>query len=558
MKPISPHQKPESDSIQRNSSDLPFQKALQSLKKRAAEIITSETEADWLPLMRNAAGHLDIDLDVRDSDFRAFLSEAYALIAPEGVGKKTGEKLDLTPIPWAWDGIIMRNRMNLLVAQPKVGKTALLLEMISKWYQNRTSFLGREFKGKCPSVIIVGTDQGEADWASMLRLVGLIGEDGTILDPIKRIWTAANPLHFNEKGFKTLEDELEQHEDCLVLVDSYHACVSPLGIEDSGSTYANALAALLISTAKFHATCCVVHHANKGSGSDVVSSSRGTTALTAIPSQLIHMGFMRSDNQRDRRINLKTQGRAGNPINMLIEREDNGWIFHGDGEAAEAAERLQELSNDLSGRQADFYDYIESRWEIGKFTVAPTELGREFNLTSNKVTRYLRQLESKGLIEQCGQTDPGSEGGRPSMLYRPISPSLETGCERCETCETPPYTREIEGLSPISPSKPGLGRGGLSPLSKSAPVERLLPSGTWESGWLIRDGMNPHAITIEKIGNPLLLIRNLRWEIDLRAATTAFPANQVSTTSEAPEWATQAISAGSGLVDSTGDDEYVF
>ena len=92
MTPISPHQKPESDSIQRNSSDLPFQKALQSLKNRAAEIITSETEADWLPLMRNAAGHLDIDLDVRDSDFRTFLSEAYALIAPEGVGKKTGEK----------------------------------------------------------------------------------------------------------------------------------------------------------------------------------------------------------------------------------------------------------------------------------------------------------------------------------------------------------------------------------------------------------------------------------------------------------------------------------
>ena len=558
MMSTSPHQKQETGSTPQNSSDLPFQKALKSLKNRAAEIVINETEADWLPLMRNAAGHLEIDLDVRDSDFRAFLAEAYALIAPEGVGKKTGDKLDLTPIPWAWDGLIMQNRMNLLVAQPKVGKTALLLEMISKWHQNKSSFLGREFKNDCPSVIIVGTDQGEADWASMLRSVNLIAPDGTILDPIKKIWTAANPLHFNEKGLKTLEDELENHEHCFVLVDSYHACVSPLGYEDSGSTYANALAALLIVTSKFHATCCVVHHANKGNGSDVVSSSRGTTALTAIPSQLIHMAFMRSDNQRDRRITLKTQGRAGNPLNMLIERQNEGWVFHGDGEAVEAAERLQGLSDELSGRQADFYDYIQTRWEIGKFPVATTELGTEFNLTSNKVTRYLRQLASKGLIEECGKTNPGSEGGRPSTLYRPISPSLETGCETCETCETSPYTHEKWGLSPLSRLELGLEKGSKSPLSSAAPVERLLPSGKWEPGWLIRDGKNPDAITIEKLGNPLLLIRNMRWDIDLRACASPFKTPEIAEPLEAGEDPTGLISGDSEQVDSSEDDGYVF
>ena len=532
--------------------------------------------------MRNAAAHYDIELDVRDSDLRAFLAKAYALIAPEGVGKQTGDKLDLTPIPWAWDGVIMQNRMNLLVAQPKVGKTALLLEMVSKWYQNEPSFLNREFENECPSVIIVGTDQGEADWATMLKAVNLIGSDGTILEPIKKIWTAADPLHLNDKGLEVLDAELEKHENCLVILDSYHACVSPLGYEDSGSTYANALAALLVTTSKHHATCCVVHHANKGTGSDVVSSSRGTTALTAIPSQLVHMSFMRSDDLRDRRVTLKTQGRSGNPLNLLIERTDAGWVSHGDGSAVEAAERLQSLSDELSGRQADFYDYMLTRWERGQFPVSATELASQFNLTSNKVTRYLRQLVIKGLISECGKTESSSDGGRPSTLYRPLSPSLQTGCETCETCETPPSIHEIRSFSPLSPSKPGLERGGLSPSSESeglspfsplsptsergcltplepaSPVQRLLPDGVWESGWLIRDAANPHEITIEKVGNPMLLIRNMRWEIDLRSAASPFDQPQASIPSETNESPSEAITEPSEQLGNSGDLFYGF
>ena len=434
----------------------------------------------------------------------------------------------------------------------------MLLEMISKWHQGKTSFLNCEFESACPSVIIIGTDQGEADWATMLKTVGLIDDDGTILQPIKKIWTAADPLHFNDKGLEVLAAELEKHEDCFVIVDSYHACVSPLGYEDSGSTYANALAAFLITTSKFHATCCVIHHANKGAGSDVVSSSRGTTALTAIPSQLIHMAFMRSDDPRDRRITLKTQGRAGNPLNLLIERTDDGWISHGDGEAAEAAERLQSMSDELSGRQADFYDYLVIRWEVGRFPVASTELAAEFNLTSNKVTRYVRQLLNKGLIEECGKTNPSGDGGRPSTLYRPLAPSLETGCETCETCETTPYTHVKRGLSPLSPYKPSMETGGKSPLSRASPVQRLLPSGDWESGWLIRDADNPHAITIEKLGNPMLLIRNMRWDIDLRAATTPFNDAQALAPAQVDEDPLGAQEGLAGQVDNLGDDSYVF
>lgn len=516
--------------------------------------------------MRNATGHYEIDLDVRDSDLKTFLAEAQAFVAPEGVGKKTGDKLDLTPIPWAWDGIIMQNRMNLLVAQPKVGKTGLLLEMISKWCQHDQQFLERDFHGECPSVVIVGTDQGEADWASMLRSVALVGDDGTILDPIKRIWTAADPLFFNEKGFKSLEDELEKHENCLVLVDSYHTCVSPLGYEDSGSTYANALAALLIATSKHQATCCVIHHANKGTGFDVVSSSRGTTALTAIPSQLIHMAFMRPEDQRDRRITLKTQGRAGNPVNLLIERQEHGWVSHGDGAAVEAAEQREELCNELSGRQADLYDYIQMRWELGCFAVAASEVAAEFNLPGNKANRYLLQLVRKGLIEECGKTEPGTQGGRPSTLYQPFLPSLPGVGKTRKTGETPPLVHEKWGFSPFSRLSHTSEGGGFFTLSKGTAVERLMPDGEWIGGWLISDGSNPDAVTIEKLGDPMLRIRNMRWDIDLRASVSAFkssddpePPSAAERPSEAiPEALIAVADSTAVMLDDPGNKGYVF
>lgn len=476
--------------------------------------------------MRNAASHYNVELDVRDSDLRQFLATAKAKVAPEGVGKKIGDRLDLTPIPWSWEGLIMKARMNLLVAQPKVGKTALLLEMIAKWHMGDSEFLGANFIGECPPVIIVGTDQSEADWGSMLSAVNLVSKDGTICKPIERIWTAADPLHFNDRGLDALGAELENHESPLLIVDSYHSCVGPLGQEDSGSTYANPLAALLIVAAKARATTCVIHHANKGVGSNIVSSSRGTTALTAVPSQLIHMSFLETENKRDKRITLKTQGRSGTPMNLLIERTDAGWVSHGDGEVAEEAQRLQGVANELAGRQADFYDYIDMRWTLGEFAVSSSELGQHFNLTTNKISRYLKQLVTKGLIACCGHTEPGVDGGRPSPLFRP---SPETGLETLERLETSASTHEIRSLSPLSPLKPDIAEEGLSPKS---PVQRLMSDNTWQSGWLVRDGSNPHSVTIEKVGNPMYAVRNMRWGIDLKVADSPFVSNVSDSTKE--------------------------
>jgi hypothetical protein len=55
---------------------------------------------------------------------------------------------------------------------------------------------------------------------------------------------------------------------------------------------------------------------------------------------------------------------------------------------------------------------------------------------------------------------------------------------------------------------------------------------TWQSGWLVRDGSNPHSVAIEKVGNPMYVIRNMRWGIDLKVADSHFASNVSDSTKE--------------------------
>ena len=58
-------------------------------------------------------------------------------------------------------------------------------------------------------------------------------------------------------------------------------------------------------------------------------------------------------------------------------------------------------------------------------------------------------------------------------------------------------------------------------LDPRTPVE-ILKGDTWEGGYIVRDASDPHAITVERVGNPMILIRNLRLDLDLRVTESAF------------------------------------
>lgn len=433
--------------------------------------------------------------------------------------------MDTTPTPWVWEGIVMAGTFNLLVAPPKVGKSALMVGMLGAWWHGEDHYLGQPLHGACPPVFIVGTDQPENDWFTLFRREGLVDDAGTLAGPVEMLWHAGAPLHLTEEGIQRLVEVAQEHPGAFFLVDSYHACVSPLGIDEATSAFDGPARRLTEALAPTKATLVMIHHANKSvSGGNATHASRGSNALPAAASLTILMNWLKQpadgQTQSDFRVVLKTQGRAKGAT-LLAELQDEGWISHGDGVTALQAEALADAEAELAGRQADAFDYIADRWALGEFPVSGIELADHLNLPRNKVNRCLQQLLRKGLIQQVGSTDPGPDGGRPSHLFAPCTPLPLEGVTNVENVTNLSRAYEIRGLSPFTPLSQGVGGGGLNTPPPGTPVERLC-EGQWANGWVVHDASNPHAVTIAKIGQSTYRIRNLRWEVDVRPCSSPF------------------------------------
>ena len=512
-----------------------------------------------------------------------FLKEASGLWLGIPEPRRKGERMDTTPTPWVWEGVVMAGAMNLLVAPPKIGKSALMVGMIAAWWRGEAEYLGRQLHGSCPPVFVVGTDQPENDWFTLFKREGLIREDGTMGGPVEALWHAGAPLHLNEQGIGMLTQLAQANPGAMFLVDSYHACVSPLGIDEATSAFDGPARRLQEALAPHQATLVAIHHANKSvSGGNATNASRGSNSLPAAASLTILMNWLKQpvdgQTQSDFRVVVKTQGRAKGST-LLVELEDNGWVCHGDGQGVLHAESLAAAQLELSGRQADAFDYIADRWELGGFQVSGVELASHLNLQGNKANRCLQQLLAKGLIKKVGQSEPAAQGGRPSGLFTPATPLPPEGEAKGEKGKNPSRTYELKGISPFSSSAYAYGGGGLStpPVEPTAPtgdaltaaeglitahpkrgmaVEKLGSDGCWQNGWVIQDASNPHKVEIVRLGNSLLKFIAQRWLIDIRpCAGSPWPAGDLGhEAAQTEEHRAPAVWPGSAEAESMQED----
>ena len=513
---------------------------LEEIKKHAAYLVTTEKDQqNQFFLLRLFVQ--DSNAPLRDKEIQSYLIEARSNLVGAAKPTRKGERMDTSPTPWVWEGVIMAGTTNLLVAPPKVGKSALMIGMIGAWWRGEESYLGHRLHGNCPKVFIVGTDQPSNDWYTILKREKLIDGDGELGGPIECLWHTGAPLHLNEKGIAELEVIASENPGAFFLLDSYHACVSPLGIDESTSAFDGPARALASALAAYGCTLTMIHHTNKSvAGGNATNASRGSNALPAAASLTILLNWLKQppegQTQTDYRVILKTQGRAKSTT-AVFELLDEGWITHGDGSEAMAQEARAEAELDLQGRQADIFDYIKDRFENGGFEVSSTDLMTQFRLERTKANRALAQLTRKGLIYKSGEVEVTLDGGRPAALFRPLTPLPAEGVFNVSNVFNPP---EHDGVdSPTSHAVRGLTHktrlirlyeGGGSkthppnrlntPLINS-PVERFL-NNEWEGGWLIHDAKELNNITIVKAGNPLLTVSKLRWDIDLRPCSSPF------------------------------------
>ena len=300
--------------------------------------------------------------------------------------------------------------------------------MIRLWTADVPDFLGKPFKADCNGVIIVGTDMGLADWRNMLMAAGLMEKklNGKyqLLKPILKLWHRESPLHLDESGLEKLSMVCEENHGALILIDSFAAVTSPLGLDEFKPEAAEPLYALCETVEPFGATTVLIHHSSKSrSGEQASNAARGSNAITAVPSQLINLAW-HADPKQDRRVELTSEGRGALPAGLIIEQiERCQWILHGDAKEIRQAEGREEAEHKLSDRQRLALDETRHDWEEFRHEMDAIwlreALPAEFSgkAPQRQASSTLEQLSSKQLLEKRKTKIPGRGE---VVLYRPF------------------------------------------------------------------------------------------------------------------------------------------
>lgn len=468
---------PQLPSLEPKGSSKPKtnEQKLEALSDTAAALLASKVAyAARLPLLRATAETLEFT--IRDQELMAILTAARRRRANDGQDDmlQPGERLDLTPEPWAWDGMVLRGALNLWVALPKVGKTSLVLAWLNAWFRHEPAFLDRTLIGPCPPVLIVGTDQGQADWGRMLQEVGWVDAAGTIGGPLVGLVHAGRPLHLDPEGIDRIAEKAQQHPGLVVVVDSLSACLMPLGLKEESPQIAEPVQDLMEQLEPHGATLVVIHHASKGrAGEGAASASRGSTALPAAASQILKLAPA-SANEADHRRLLTTQGRGGLPQSLVIQRDGPSWNLLGGAELLEREQSQADAESKLTERQLDALREVRERWEDRIERTTAAQLVEALELAGKDAARVARQtllgLHQKGLLEMVARSQPG-RGSRVNEFWpkanepangppRVGAPDLvsvgSVGSVGSASCEDPERSNPLSLLSyqPTDPTDP--------------------------------------------------------------------------------------------------------
>jgi hypothetical protein len=398
---LDPASKPKQAAADKRHQQLTGQQALAEFRRVLSRLL-EEPYGERMIQARQAAGELNLRL--RDGEIQRELWRLRMANNGRSEPVRPGQRLDLSPTPWRWDGLLLDRCCHLLVASPKVGKSSLGLALVAAWNRGEPSFLDRQLIGPCPPVILAWPDQGEQDCARMLRSAGLLAADGGLLSPpLVALFHAGRPIHLDPEGIERLVEEVRPHSGVLVILDSYSAATRPLGLEEASAEFAMPMVELIEALEPHSATLLVIHHAGKArSGESPTSASRGSTALPAAASQVLSLARVSPLNRADPRLMLSAEGRGGPQEHLMIERQGDDWICHGSGDEAHAAHQREQHRQKLTDRQAAALSLVQRRWRDVKGETTGVDLVTEpgCDLEGKNAARLARKtLQALGRME---------------------------------------------------------------------------------------------------------------------------------------------------------------
>ena len=297
------------------SSTPPLQQALTALALHAETLIQTERERDWMPLMRNKAFDLSVHDDAKDTELKAYLDAAERRLQKGNV-YRAGQQLQATESVFLLDGMVKLGESNVIIGQPKVGKSSFSTGLIAALRDRLPQFLGRDLS--TPSermpVLVFGTDQSEGDWLHLLRRENLVAEDQTLkADSVDFFCSmeTGEQYNFTKDGIRRMREEIEKHQFPLVIIDSLSSMMEPTGIEENTSRYAQPIRNAISQLRKTGATLLVIHHSVKRPTTwDWITECRGSSSISSVFSWGVLMRWVAQEEDGLARID-KRVGFAG-------------------------------------------------------------------------------------------------------------------------------------------------------------------------------------------------------------------------------------------------------
>jgi hypothetical protein len=264
--------------------------------------------------------------------------------APRGRAAKPLNLAELLagPAPetdWLWNGWIAWEDINLIVGDPKTGKSLLALGLACA-ARNGTTFLGEQVSQARIGIFDLENPLGEVH--KRLRRIGLTHDNH---DGIVYLHTPAMNLATID-GISQLTATVEEHELDLVIIDSFRR--SAPGIDENDSAAVSAFfAPLRRLIAGRRRTIIVIHHARKRTGGDLDKEpgqmTRGSgDFLAAIDSQI----YLRKKGPGKFNLEHGANRRGLEHETILVtvsNAEDENLTFTNEGSSVSAESKLDEL-----------------------------------------------------------------------------------------------------------------------------------------------------------------------------------------------------------------------
>jgi hypothetical protein len=200
---------------------------------------------------------------------------------------------------------------------------------------------------------------------------------------------------------------------------------------------------------------------------------------------------------------------------------EGGWTYLDGLEEAQKVERAGQRIMELGGVRASVFDYLTLRTGLNA-DVSADELATELDKQKGHVSRELRALKAKGLAEPVRAEETGS---RPRNYWMASPAAMEWSLGGSEagfngSLDLLPKRSLISNKSNTQDGTAVLLSTSKDPTSDSIDPKtkvEIRRGDEWASGFIVRNGSNPDSISVERLGNPMVTISNLRWGLDVRA-----------------------------------------